>query len=395
MVEVGLLPDNYYADEIVDKVSQRANGMFLWVRLFIDFLQLPASTLRERIDAIENLNRLDGLDSLYCAILDRIAVKFPGKSRKNVQRMFQWVAFALRPLHTNDLQIAVAIPFGRVQTPQDIIPNFGKSLGVLLGSLIEVTSHGRAQFIHSSAQEFFISIYDDSASGFQCQAEPYRTCANRSIASACLTYLCYTAPARPLGNSSQVTPDAAVTNHRFPLLMYSVLFWSDYLVHALRETETKQNKTCADGSWEQLVSLAAKFLYNPQKVTLWIEAAFLFGSPRIQLPPQDCIISSALPNISDHVLKLLSTLFTDLGHFCQDLAGLERSWAFLLESEPNEIWEPSISTFTKSRFWEDNPHARLVRLVPLDPDLTRHITIQSQVSNSGSEIGIVKLIPPE
>jgi hypothetical protein len=166
-------------------------------------------------------------------------------------------------------------------------------------------------------------------------------------------------------------------------------------VNSLQEAGVRQDKAHADGSWEHLVSLAAKFLYDPQKVTLWIEAAWLFDSPRIQLPSQDWIISSDLSNISDRSLSQLSTLFTDLELLSQDLTVLEKSWGFLLGSEPNEIWDHSISSFTKSRFWETTKRARLIRLAPLNPDLKNYIMVQSQVSSTGNEIGIVKLIPPE
>ncbi|KIX05112.1 uncharacterized protein Z518_05984 [Rhinocladiella mackenziei CBS 650.93] len=53
--------------------------------------------------------------------------------------------------------------------------------------------------------------------------------------------------------------------------------------------------------------------------------------------------------------KLLSELFKGFSLLSDDLAMLKESWAYLLESEPNEIWEPSIPAFAKSRLWIATP----------------------------------------
>jgi hypothetical protein len=84
--------------------------MFLWVRLLVEYLHLPALTLRERLEAIRNLNRLEGADALYNAILEGLECQFAGRSRINVRRIFQWVARARRPLHVDELRVAVSVP---------------------------------------------------------------------------------------------------------------------------------------------------------------------------------------------------------------------------------------------------------------------------------------------
>lgn len=64
LIKTGVLPLQQSAEEIVGQILPRSNGMFLWVRLLVEYLRLPVLTPRERNDAILHLNRLEGLDKL-------------------------------------------------------------------------------------------------------------------------------------------------------------------------------------------------------------------------------------------------------------------------------------------------------------------------------------------
>jgi hypothetical protein len=415
LIDTEALPDNQSVNDIVGLISTRANGMFLWVKLLVEYLRLPALTLRDRLEAIRNLNRLESLDNLYNAILDGLERQFPGKSGLNVRRIFQWVTCARRPLHLDELSVAVSAPLDGPQVKEDIIPNFGKSLGILSGSLIELTSSGFAQFIHLSTHEYFMGI--DEYSGElvpDSKVIAYLDSADRYIAISCLSYLSYTVPAKPLGGHSQVTPDVVFTKQKFPLLEYSAEFWSDHILYSLKEPEIAQVDLSSHGSWQkpaslvtgflgdkrkhgswqQLASLVTGFLCDKRKITLWIEASFLFNSPRIQDLPEDLTPPSSLAASADSSFAQLSKALVDLRELSKDVTALRNSWSHVLRSEPNEIWEPSIQAFTKSRFWIEREDSRVICLAPLEPGSIKCITVQSQVSDNGSEISLIRLIPP-
>jgi hypothetical protein len=136
------------------------------------------------------------------------------------------------------------------------------------------------------------------------------------------------------------------------------------------------------------------FLCDRRKVTLWIEASWLFNSPRIHDLPENSTLPCDSGLLVDDSFRQLGKALAELRELSEDLATLQRSWSHVLRLEPNEIWEPSIPAFTKSRFWVETRNAHVIRVAPLEPNSTKYITIQSQISDSGSEISLVKLLPP-
>jgi hypothetical protein len=53
--------------------------------------------MRQRSNAIDDLNCLEGLDALYSAILLSLMERYPKQARINVQLVFQWVAWSYWP----------------------------------------------------------------------------------------------------------------------------------------------------------------------------------------------------------------------------------------------------------------------------------------------------------
>lgn len=396
LVDLGSLPSHQSAEEIVGLILPRANGMFLWVRLLVKYLGLPVLTLRERQDAILNLNRLEGLDALYNAILDSLESQFPRRSQPIIRRIFQWVAYAQRPLHIDELRVAISIPLNRPQSMDDEIPNFREALGTLTGSLIELTPDLSAQFIHLSAHEFFTGAGESSVElgTPTSKAALYLIGANRDMASACVSYLYYSIPAEPLGGSSQITPNAGSTKHKYRFLRYSAAFWSDHFAYSLEDIGVSETDSSQNNYWKLLADLVITFISDKYRITMWIEASWLFDSPRIQDLQGNARMTFSSSISTDPSLVALAKAMESVCKLSKDVTTLNREWSHVLQLEPNEIWEPSIPAFTKSQFWVDTSAARLIRLAPLKEDSAKCITVQSQISNSGSEIGVVRLIPP-
>lgn len=395
LIQNDLLRTDLSAECIATLISSRANGMFLWARLLIEYLRLPVWTLRERQDAIFSLNRLEGLDALYDAILASLKSQFPRKSHSTIMRIFQWVMRARRPLEIKELAIAVSIPLDRPHSSIDSIPDFGRNLGRLTGSLVEVTQNGLAQFIHLSLLEFFTAALHSSALDETPNATAASYCegADRDLVVTCVSYLRHTVPAEPLAGSSRITPTANATEHKYPFLRYSAVFWSDHLADSL-ETIQNPQATSDRKAWKLLADLILAIVNDRNRVTVWIEASWLFGYPRIQTPSENA--ERALNSLTSKIpsFALLGRATERMYRLSKEIVDLNRSWRHVLASEPNEIWEPSISTFTKSQFWVDSDKSRLIRLAPLTQDSPKCITVQSQIADSGSELGVVRLFPP-
>jgi len=77
LVEYGILPE-----------STDIEGMFLWVTLLIQYLQSPSLSTRQVSEAISNLNRLQGLDLLYTAILRALEHQVSAQAKVNTARAF-------------------------------------------------------------------------------------------------------------------------------------------------------------------------------------------------------------------------------------------------------------------------------------------------------------------
>jgi hypothetical protein len=397
LIDIEVLPDGQDVEEIVQMICPRANGMFLWVRLLVDYLRLPALTLRERLFAIRNLNRLEGLDALYNAILDGIESQ-PRISVQAIKHIFQWVAYGRRPLHIDELRALATIPLDRRQTNDDVIPNFKDSLGYLSGSLIELKFDGTAQFVHLSAHDFFRGI-----GGYPGEATPdskvhrYRYLADRYIAISCLSYLCYTVPPEPLGGDSRITPDTVVAKRRFPALEYVAEFWSYHLVSCLKDMANILDIPTI-GTWQQLADLLTSFLSDRRKTSVWLEASWLLNkSTNVEIcalsGDEDILLERLIESEGGSFRQLRNSMieFRDLS---KDVKKLSQSWSHVLRSEPNEIWEPSLLAFANSRFLMDTSHARVWRLASLEADSVECIILQSQISDTGSEMSIIKLMPP-
>jgi hypothetical protein len=54
---------------IVQRVSQIANGQFVWASMLLTFLQSPMLSLEERLAILENIQAPQGMESLYSKML--------------------------------------------------------------------------------------------------------------------------------------------------------------------------------------------------------------------------------------------------------------------------------------------------------------------------------------
>lgn len=398
LIEDELFPETLPVEETISKIIGRANGMFLWTRLLIEYLRLPSLTTRDRVDALDHLNRLEGLDSMYRAILSGLEMQFPGASIKSVCRLFQLVAYSERLLELDELRCAISVPLHSKQTEEDQVPNLERVVGSLSGSLIELSSDSKAQFIHLSTKEFF---WEASGSDTDAATAPNiltsQPLANRNIAASCLSYLVHTVRPEPLAGSSLVVPDGVLCRQKYPLLRYAAGHWSSHLGKALTPSlGRKESLKGGDASWSMTTQLIETFLKQKRTIMVWIEASWLFDSP-----PQVIDMAARMPAPSlsqDCPPKVLSSLerrIGDLRELSSDLINLHNSWSFILVKQPNEIWEPSIPAFTKSRFWLSSSDACVSR-IPFDMfDRKGFIILQSRLAQDGTEMGIVKLFPTQ
>ncbi|KAF5672847.1 NACHT domain-containing protein [Fusarium circinatum] len=241
----GVISSEENRDQVVKLLASRANGMFLWVRLLVEYLQSPNLSIRQRREALKDLNRLQGLDALYQEILRSIEQRTWQAARLNITRACQFVSYAPRPLHVNELEVAITTTLSSAVDEYDTIPNFGKALSKMSGALIELDSERKARFVHVSVLEYLTDqSRQDQTLDSVSQLVKERSLAQRSCASCCLAYLLYSIPAEPLGGGPQVIADRDLQKLRYPFLEYSAQYWDYHFSEFLLNLPSVLSQEC-------------------------------------------------------------------------------------------------------------------------------------------------------
>ncbi|KAK4194345.1 ankyrin repeat-containing domain protein [Triangularia verruculosa] len=208
------LRDPELQNVIVDSLVTGSKGMFQWVRCQIDALCKLRNDRAIRA-ALTNLPRT--LQETYVRILQRIEDEHP-EDIEIVQNILGWLVRGIRNLTLEELAEAISIDpesgedsmdFNAVDTdPEDMLE--------LLGGLVTVSPDKFVSLAHFSVKEFLVSADI-------CQTKP-KFCIDAlkteaSLASVCLTYLCYDDFATPLLPDSQQL-------HQYKFLPYASQAWA-------------------------------------------------------------------------------------------------------------------------------------------------------------------------
>jgi hypothetical protein len=392
MVNTGLLPSSNEPHETTSQITKRANGMFLWATLFMGYLQSEYISVRERSNAIRDMNRLEGLDSLYAEILDRLVQRSTGGARANMSHAFELVLHSFRPLHIDELQYAIAVPMDRRIDEEDRIPHLGKKIAALSGALMEIDHSGFVRFVHLSAMEYLMDAtrqgsVNVSRNEFWLDEDR----CHRSIACRCLSYLTHSVTSGPLAGSPSITPKVEEQSKRYPLLDYATEYWSFHVLKCLESGTSHQQ----DGGSRRVVELASKYLSNHHMIMVWIEACWMFGRPpQIRHGPSDRFFKAGAraPRADAGLEKTWKSAWNALSQLSHDLDSINASWGNILRNEPNEIWEPSISAFHQSPFWKRVSGAYIAATFNArSMGGRRSLCVKTQLSQAGERVGLVRL----
>lgn len=412
LIESDLLPSGVSTDYLVSTISSRANSLFLWAKLMMIYLECPALSRRARLQAINEHNLIEGLDEMYGRIIGLIRNKLKPQ-RGAAFKTFQWLVAAHRPLHFSELQAALAIRLGQAtDADEDYIINFQQSLVSICGSLVYVQNDGTVQFIHLSVKEFLTrkpAVQEDTTPGiFQVDTST----AHFFVASSCLSYLRYDVPGHPLSGSSKVDPNKKVVREKLPLLCYSIDWWKNGLegFALLRDSFQIAFPVMAN----VFVPLARQFLDTKPTVTVWVEAVWTFSKtpPLLLLADHIAVFGKMLPVISrqnqSSQLQTILQLGADIAELDTDLSHLDGEWSRVLRDHPTEVWEPSINAFHCSRFLVRTDASNIAWVATTCSKTSEdtipavsatanfsgdEIILLSQVSNDGSTLGSIRLIP--
>ncbi|RDW71007.1 hypothetical protein BP6252_07570 [Coleophoma cylindrospora] len=136
-------------EEIELEIAKKADGMFLYARLVLDYLATNIFLNGEEIKmSIKKLP--DQLSDFYRKILTQVLVQLDSRSIARIRCVFGWIAFAKRPLKRIELLSALTFSSGDPNVshlaPQYILD--------ICGVLLEESRDTRLSFIHVSVKDF-------------------------------------------------------------------------------------------------------------------------------------------------------------------------------------------------------------------------------------------------
>lgn len=135
--------------EIEEILTAKADGMFLWVSLVIEDLQLgntPVEKIREKLKGVPT-----GLDHLYRQLIDQLN-RNPDIA-KMATKILTWVVYAPKPIRVNELSWACAVESGHKSiscVDNSLIESFWLNIRNC-GPVLKLDSQGLVNLVHQSA----------------------------------------------------------------------------------------------------------------------------------------------------------------------------------------------------------------------------------------------------
>ena len=376
--------------KIAHIIADRSRSMFLFARLMVEYLNSPALSPRQRLEEINNLTLVEGLDTMYGRVTKFLTQRYANE-KVVVRMIFQLLAVAKRPLKVEELRTALSLKVGRTTNsdPLDSIENLEYSAVRMCGALVEITDDGNLQFIHASVKEFLVQQAQENPSNF---FNIDMSQAHLTAARLCLSYLVCDMPPGPLSGYVEEPMDPDILQARLPLLCYAALSWASHLAQGITYGKKSPPEMIKD--FPDLAEFFSQFLLSKSRITAWIEASWTFGNI-----PTLCDSLHMLA-LLDKQEKNLEDLSSDLVRICKELKVLSRDlvklaadWTHLLTKRPNEIWGSSVSAFNKSEFWVNTASTSISS--PFRDDNSnkgKPVLRVSKISADGQLVGLIEVL---
>ncbi|KAI1415221.1 hypothetical protein F5Y13DRAFT_156975 [Hypoxylon sp. FL1857] len=139
-------------EDVRDGITKKFDGMFLYARLVLDFLD--NKIFYRSCEVKESVNELpEKLSDFYRKILIQILAPLDTQSVIRVKSIFCWIAFARRPLKKIEFLSAISFSAGDPDVAH-LAPTY---ILDICGSLVEERQDSTLAFIHVSVKEFLQS----------------------------------------------------------------------------------------------------------------------------------------------------------------------------------------------------------------------------------------------
>ncbi|KAE8440915.1 hypothetical protein EG329_006312 [Mollisiaceae sp. DMI_Dod_QoI] len=216
--------------ELVDKILERARGVFIWPKAALDLLNHHKDPIELAKSALFDIS--SDLEDLYSTILDRLIHDENG-SISQAEELLRWVCFARRPLSVEEMSHVLGIDQslqnvcgdklgGGIMSKATSAAVYEHRLRARCWGLLEVREPGsKVQFIHRSVREFLVNKLSAERSSKKDPKRHFVQRANIHLAEICLSYISRHADMSLTDRDSvEIEPDA--------FLDYATDYWHEH-----------------------------------------------------------------------------------------------------------------------------------------------------------------------
>lgn len=444
--ENGYLPENSDISNFVSRLTRGADGMFLWARLFTDFLASEALSVEERVQTVMAVTMPEKLEVMYLRLI-KLICRGSSPNKTFAKWIITWLCFSKRTLTARELQETMHLRRTPTAGETSTISNFDQAVVIASASLFEkVTIEDYIykahvpcyRFVHITAKEFFLQLAakDDPSEAVESmqydlsQIEYFRQPGakrdfdealrgikrdvsflvpqggNADIALSSLTYFNRVFPAQPLSRTPYQIMQSEALDARFPLCRYATAYWMSHLEETAVEIQKQVSK---EHTSSQLLSMLMEaletFLSSESTIRTWIEASYLSKHPPNSQRLQSLTIWSnqVTPQISNVETtssgRKYHDVICDIKELVHFLCELDQYWGVKIDALPSSIWTQSeITAFTPSYLLK-NSKTKVTSLHvgnPLGAGSTLSSECLCKVSentNDGSMVGSLSIWP--
>jgi hypothetical protein len=379
---------------LLSQLTTGADGMFLWARLMVDYLNATSLTASERVKIIRSVIFPERLEKMYDRIIGLINSGFKEDS-KFASFIIMWLIYAKRPLTTAEMRDAVMALKG------SDYPDFEHTVLATCTCLVERYKFDNQRFqkdahgfrlIHLSAREYFLKSSFKNNMLYIPEIE-----ADFEITRICLEYLTKRLPEQSLRDEFGKEASPAEVDNLLPLCNYAAANWMEHLrkIKIAKPQSNPEASSLLKEQGRQLSDLVLRFLSQKSILMSWIEATFLF---------EKILNPSGLREWSEFHMGLRGTLvereehavFEESLRFSDELEQLNNDWGPKLAESPSCIWlectaftsYPHLTRSTKMTF---TPLS--ARGTDSSAECDQELCRISESSTDGRKVCILKIIP--
>ena len=365
----GLFPRSFDSQLALNSLTRRADGMFLWARLMITYLQIRALTPRHRLDLVMSTSLPEGLDAMYNRISEIICSQTT-LEKGLAKRMISLLAVARYPLTPDDFEMAINVANGKLAIDEEErLQRFAEVVVTVCGGVVELVTlknplGGQVihsfQFVHLSAKEYFTKeLSEENGMTVTTTGANFLKASmlnsHVEMAQICLTTIELCPPDQPLCLHGGSTGNGDVGRIDLPFTHYAATSWIWHLVETTKDISSSAVPSSYSTyqvnphTFRAFIKTLKSFLSNPGAVTAWLHTTY-----SISHTPE----SQALLEWIEEIPDLMSTnqqsdafklVLDDTKELAEDLSRLKKTWGKALRGNPIYIWDEA-AAYLSSRF---------------------------------------------